>query len=69
LNPGDVFSLFKYGEEVPTPSGGTVETPDIQVSQLIILETTQSTSSAMIFSISSSNLVQIGDRIELVRKQ
>lgn len=69
LLPGDIFNMYKYGHEVLSPSGGTVETPDIPVSELIILDTTQNTSSAMIFSIASSDLVQIGDKIELVRKQ
>jgi hypothetical protein len=69
LQPGDIFSMFKYGHEVLSPSGRTVETLDIPVSELIILDITQSTSSALIFSIASSDLVHIGDRIELVRKQ
>ncbi len=69
LQPGDIFTLYKYGHSVTTPSGEAVDTPDIPVSELIILETLQNTSSALIFSISSSELVQVGDRIELIRKQ
>ena len=69
LKPGDIFSMFKYGQEVSSPSGGTVTTPDMPVCDLIILETQQSTSSALITSISTTDLVHIGDRIELVRKQ
>jgi hypothetical protein len=69
LHPGDIFNMFKYGQEISSPSGRIVETPDIPVSELIILDTTQSTSSVLIFSIASSDLVRIGDKIELVKKQ
>ncbi len=69
LSPGDIFNMFKYGHEVLSPSGSTVVTPDIPVSELIILQTLQNTSSALITSISTTDLVNIGDRIELVRKQ
>jgi len=69
LRPGDIFNMYKYGHEVISPSGETVVTPDIPICELIILETLQNTSSAMIISISSSQLVHIGDRIELSRKQ
>ncbi len=69
LEPGDIFNMYEYGHAVLSPSGETVVTPDIPVSDLIILETRQNTSAALIFSISSSDLVHIGDRIELIRKQ
>lgn len=69
LCPGDVFSMFKYGHMAESVSGSIVMTPDIPVSQLIILDTTRSTSAAMIFSSSSFDLIEIGDRIELVGKQ
>lgn len=69
LTSGDIFSMYKYGHEIASPTGSTVMTPDISVSELIVLETLQNTSSALIFSVSSSDLVNIGDRIELVRKQ
>lgn len=69
LQPGDIFNMLKYGQEVSSPSGRIVETPDIPVCEMIILDTTQSTSSALIYSISTTDLVWIGDRIELMRKQ
>jgi len=69
LHPGDIFNMFKYGRDVLSPSGETVETPDVSVSRMIILHTTQNTSSALIYEISSSDLVRIGDRIELTREQ
>lgn len=69
LQPGDIFNMFKYGQEISSPSGRVVHTPDIPVCELIVLETTQNTSSALIFSISFADLVRIGDRIELARKQ
>ena len=69
LRSGDIFNMFDYGHEVISPSGSTVVTPDIQVCELIILETLTNTSSAMITSVSTTDLVRIGDRIELIRKQ
>lgn len=68
LQSGDVFYMYKYGQLFDSPSGGTVITPNIPVSKLIILSTTSENSAAMIFS-SSSDMVDIGDRIELVREQ
>ena len=69
LEPGDIFTIYKYGHEVLSPSGETVDTPDIPVSELIILDTEPNSASVLIFSIASSELVQIGDRIELIKKQ
>ncbi|MEN8207935.1 MAG: LysM domain-containing protein [Candidatus Fermentibacteria bacterium] len=69
LRSGDIFSMYKYGHEVSSPSGSTVMTTDIPVCELIILETQTNTSSALITSISTTDLMQIGDRIELIRKQ
>ncbi len=69
LRSGDIFNMFKYGHEVISPSGSTVMTTDIPVCELIIIQTRTSTSSAMITSISTTDLMSIGDRIELIRKQ
>ncbi|NOQ22648.1 MAG: LysM peptidoglycan-binding domain-containing protein [Candidatus Aegiribacteria sp.] len=69
LSPGDIFSMFKYGHEVVSPSGATVMTPDLPISELIIVETLQNTSAALITSVSTTDLVCIGDKIELIRKQ
>ena len=69
LISGDIFNMFNYGHEILSPSGSTVLTPDLAVCELIILETQTNTSAAMITSISTTDLVQIGDRIELIRKQ
>jgi hypothetical protein len=69
LKPGDIFEMYKYGHAELSPSGETVETPDYPVSQLIILHTLQNTSSAMIISVATTDLVRIGDRIELIREQ
>ncbi len=69
LSSGDIFNMFNYGHEILSPSGSTVMTTDLAVCELIILETQTNTSAAMITSISTTDLVQIGDRIELIRKQ
>ena len=69
LSSGDIFNMYDYGHEVLSPSGSTVMTTDIAVCELIILETQTNTSAAMITSISTTDLVKIGDRIELIRKQ
>ncbi len=69
LRSGDIFNMYKYGHEVLSPSGSTVMTTDIPVCELIILQPGTSTSSALITSISTTDLMCIGDRIELIRKQ
>ncbi|MBN2587097.1 MAG: hypothetical protein JXR55_07370, partial [Candidatus Fermentibacteraceae bacterium] len=69
LRPGDVYGMYKYGQQVMDPAGGTEVTPDVQVAELIVLDTTDETAAVMIFSVSTSDLVRIGDRIELIRRQ
>lgn len=69
LQSGDIFNMYKYGQLFDSPSGGTVVTPNIPISRLIILSTALENSAAMIFSSSSIDLIEIGDRIELVREQ
>ncbi len=69
LNPGDLFNMFKYGNDIESPSGDVVTTPDIPIAEIIVLETLPETSAAMIISNSAVDLVSIGDRIELVKKQ
>ena len=69
LQSGDIFYMYKYGQLFDSPSGGTVVTPNIPISRLIILSTTPENSAAMIFSSSSTDLTEIGDRIELAREQ
>ena len=69
LQPGDIYTMYKYGETLHSPSGEMVTTPDVELSELIILDTRQETSAAMIFSISTSELISVGDRIEIIRKQ
>ena len=69
LQSGDIFYMHKYGQLFDSPSGGNVVTPNIPVSKLIILSTSLENSAAMIFSSSSIDLIEIGDRIELAREQ
>jgi hypothetical protein len=69
LQPGDLFNMYQYGSEFDRPSGETVVTPDICISEMVILDTTQETAAAMIYGSSSADLVDIGDRIHLVRQQ
>jgi hypothetical protein len=69
LRPGDIYCMYKYGEQVMDPAGGTEVTPDVQVAELIVLNTTDDTAAVMVFSVSTSDLVRIGDRIELIRRQ
>ncbi|MFO8182786.1 MAG: tail protein X [Candidatus Aegiribacteria sp.] len=69
LNPGDVYKMFKYGRQIESPDGSLVDTPDVPVCDLIVLDARQNTSSAMIYSIGTSDLVRVGDRIELARRQ
>ena len=69
LQPGDIFNMYRYGQLFDSPTETTVVTPNIPVSSLIILSTTNENSAAMIFSSSSIDLIEIGDRIELAREQ
>lgn len=69
LNPGDIYSMYKYGRQIESPDGSLVDTPDVPVCDLIVLETLQNTSAAMIYSIATSDLVRVGDRIELASRQ
>ncbi len=69
LQPGDIFNMYKYGQLFDSPTEITVVTPDIPVSSLIILSATNENSAAMIFSSSSIDIIEIGDRIELAREQ
>jgi hypothetical protein len=69
LKPGDIFNMYKYGAVVTSPDGSTETLPDIPVSQLIILETQGNTSAAMVYAISTTDLIVNGDRLELVRRQ
>ncbi|MCD4847303.1 MAG: LysM peptidoglycan-binding domain-containing protein [Candidatus Aegiribacteria sp.] len=69
LQAGDIFNMYKYGQLFDSPSGSTVVTPNIPISRLIILSTTLENSAAIIFSSSSIDLIEIGDRIELAREQ
>lgn len=69
LNPGDLFGLYQIGAEMTSPARGTVVTPDICISEMVILDTTQETAAAMIYGSSAAELVEIGDRIQLVRQQ
>jgi hypothetical protein len=69
LQAGDIFNMYKYGQLFNSPSGGTVVTPNIPISSFIILSTTLENSAAMIFLSSSTDIIEIGDRIELAREQ
>lgn len=69
LQPGDLFNMFLYGTETESPTGAMVTPPDIPVAEIIVLDTQEETSAAMVISNASVDIVEIGDRIELVRKQ
>lgn len=68
LNPGDIYTMYKYGHQVLSPTGQTEELPDVPVSRMIVLDTTEDTAAAMIFAVSTSDLIRTGDRIELTRR-
>lgn len=69
LQPGDVYAMYRYGEQVVAPDAQTVQEPDVPVAEMIVLDTTGNTAAMMVFSISTSDLIRVGDRIELVREQ
>ncbi len=69
LQPGDMFEMFHYGERVETPDGETVTVPDVSISQMIVLDTRTETSAAMIITNTDAALIDIGDHVELTRRQ
>ncbi len=68
LSVGDMFAAYEYGESVVTPAGETVETADIPVVEMVILSTRPQSSSVLISGSLNSDLVQVGERIHLVRR-
>ncbi|OPL17959.1 MAG: hypothetical protein AVO35_07305 [Candidatus Aegiribacteria sp. MLS_C] len=69
LQPGDIYAMFRYGDQVLSPDSRTLQEPDVPVAEMIVLDTTDDTAAMLVFSISTSDLIRIGDRIELVREQ
>mgnify|MGYP002394859270 CR=1 FL=1 len=68
LEPGDMFAAYEYGESVINPAGETIQTADIPVVELVILTTTPGSSAAIVSASINSDLVQVGERLHLVRR-
>jgi phage tail protein X len=68
LSPGDMFAAYEYGESTTSPAGETLETADIPVTELVVLSTHSGTASALISNSRNAGMLQVGDRIHLVRR-
>jgi hypothetical protein len=69
ISPGDVFSAFSAGEQVQDVNGDWITTAEIPIADLVVLTTEAASSSAMIVSSRTANLIEIGDRLYLSRSQ
>lgn len=69
LRPGDIFNMYRYGDEVVSPDSRTVRVPDVAIAEIIVLDTTDDSAAVLVLSVSTSDLIRIGDVIELVREQ
>jgi len=69
LRPGDVFVVYNYGDMAYDISGNRVVTADIPISELVILTTERTTCSALVSANITGDLIEVGDRIHLARRQ
>lgn len=69
LRPGDVFVAYKYGSIASDMTGATLVTADIPISEVVILRTEAATCAALVCGNVTGDLVQVGDRLHLARRQ
>lgn len=69
LEPGDVFVVYNYGDIAEDVAGNRVITADIPISELVVLTADPTTCSALVSSNITGDLVDVGDRIHLARRQ
>ncbi|MBN1433125.1 LysM peptidoglycan-binding domain-containing protein [Candidatus Fermentibacterales bacterium] len=69
LRPGDMFSAYRYGDVQSSPGDESVRTLDVPIADLVVLSTESSTAAALVCGNITSNLIEVGDRIHLVRRQ
>lgn len=69
LRPGDVFVVFNYGDIAEDLQGNTLITSDIPISELVVLTTEIETCSALVSSNITGDLVHVGDKLHLARRQ
>jgi phage tail protein X len=69
LRSGDVFQAFKYGTTATGLEGDIVETADIPIAEVVILSVQRTTCSAIASLNRTSDLLVVGDRLHLSRRQ
>ncbi len=67
LEVGDIFSM--YEETRAEDRSDESSAADVKVADMIVLDTRDKTSAVLIFSVSTPDLVAVGDKVELVREQ
>jgi hypothetical protein len=68
ISPGDMFAAYKPGTTAVTPAGEDVRTSDVEIAEVVVLATGSSTSAAIVSMNVSTDLVEVGDRLRLVRR-
>ncbi len=69
INLGDVFTAYNYGVNMYTPGGQNVNTADIPIADVVILDTGTSTCTALVTSNRTDDMIQVGDLLHLTRSQ
>ncbi len=69
LVPGDVFVVYNYGDIAEDRGGNRVITADIPISELVVLSTGSTTCAALVSSNVTGDLIDMGDRLHLARRQ
>jgi len=69
LHAGDVFQAFKYGVTATGLEGDLVHTADIPVAEVVVLDTQRTTCSAIVSMNSTSDVITVGDRLRLARRE
>jgi phage tail protein X len=69
LHPGDVFQAFEYGSTATGLDGDLIQTADIPIAEVVILSVQRTTCSAMVSQNRTNDLLLVGDRLHLARRQ
>jgi hypothetical protein len=69
LSPGDVFYAYRYGDVQSSPGDDSVLTLDVPIAEVVVVTTESTTSAALVSGNVTGNVLQVGDRLHLVRRQ
>lgn len=69
LRAGDVFQAFEYGSTATGLDGDLIQTADIPIAEVVILSVQRTTCSAIVSQNRTNDLLLVGDRLHLARRQ